>query len=223
MDPNEQESRNEGSIPGRVGRPRRLSTDEIVATAIELADEQGIEGLSMPKLSKRLGVGTMTLYGYVESKDDLLDRIAGRILQRLQLPDHDDWQKGLFRFFSDFRAAALAHPTLAQLLPTGRITIPRVFDILETYLQQTTGDGVPIEDAVRTFYAALTYTIGFVLWEVPRARSQTEADYADQWAGLLSQLDPDQFVVLTGTAASVVPTVASTVQFDWGLRRILTT
>ena len=61
-------------------------------------------------------------------------------------------------------------------------------------------DGIPIEDAVRTFYAALTYTIGFVLWEIPRARIQTEAAYADQWAGLISQLDPSQFPVLTGIA-----------------------
>ena len=177
---------------------------------------------SNPKLATRLGVGTMTLYGYVDSKDDLLDKIAERIFEGLRFPSDDDWRQGLLWFFSEFRGAALAHPTLAQLLPTGRITIPAVFDILETCLRQMRDDGVPIEDAVRTFYAALTYTLGFVLWEIPRARSQTEVDYADQWAGLLSQLDPDDFPILTGVATAVVPTVASNQQFDWGLKRILT-
>ena len=38
-------------------------------------------------------------------------------------------------------------------------------------------DGIEIEDAVRTFYAALTYTIGYVLWEIPRSRLQTEVVY----------------------------------------------
>lgn len=223
MGPHQQDSRTEHSAtPRRVGRPPRLTIEEIVKAAIDLADEAGLETLSMPKLAKRLGVGTMTLYGYVQNKEDLLDKIAEQIFQSLRPPSHDDWRQGLFGFFSDFRTAALAHPTLAQLLPTGRITIPAVFDILETAFGQMTEDGVSTEDAVRTFYTALTYTIGFVLWEIPRAQIQTEADYGDQWAGLLSQLDPDQFPVLTGDAAEVAPTVASVEQFDWGLDRILT-
>jgi AcrR family transcriptional regulator len=219
MKSDQQESHLEHSA--RVGRPPRLTTHQIVTTAIELADEHGLEGLSMPKLAKRLGVGTMTLYGYVENKDDLLDRIAERIFQGLRLPRNEDWQQGLVEFFSDFRAAALAHPSLAQLLATGRITIPAVFDILETFFRQMTDHEIPIEDAVRTFYAGLTYTLGFVLWEIPRAHTQAESDYVNQWAGLLSQLDPGQFPVLTGAAAGVAPTVASTEQFDWGLRRIV--
>ena len=221
MNPDAQNSRTVRPAARRVGRPRRLSEEGIVTAAIELADEAGLDALSMPKLAKRLGVGTMTLYGYVQNKEDLLDRIAERMFQSLRPPAHDDWRQGLFEFFSNFRMATLAHPTLAQLLPTGRITIPAVFDILESVFQQMTADGVSIEDAVRTFCAALTYTIGFVLWEVPRAQSQTEADYADQWAGLLAQLDPDQFPLLTGVAAGVAPTVASSDQFEWGLTRIL--
>jgi AcrR family transcriptional regulator len=163
----------------------------------------------------------MTLYAYVENKEDLLDRITEQIFQGLHPLSHEDWRQGLFGFFSHFRAAAIAHPTLARLLATGRITIPAVFDVLETSFQQMTDDGVPIEEAVRTFYAALTYTIGFVLWEIPRAHVQAETDYTDQWAGLILQLDPEQFPLLTGNAADVVPTVASIEQFDWGLNRIL--
>jgi AcrR family transcriptional regulator len=215
------EPRNEQATEARVGRPRRLSTSEIVTIAIELADEQGLEELSMPKLAKRLGVGTMTLYGYVQSKQDLLDRIAEQIFEGLDVSSDDDWRKGLFRFFSDFRAAALAHPTLAGLLAAGRITIPAVLDLLESSFQQMTDDGVPIEEAVRTFYAALSYTLGFVLWEIPRAHVQTEAAYADHWTDLVSGLDRSQFPMLTGIAAEVVPTVASGEQFEWGLSRIL--
>jgi hypothetical protein len=84
-----------------------------------------------------------------------------------------------------------------------------------------THDGAPIEEAVRTFYAALTYTIGFVIWEIPRAHLQREEDYAEQWASSLSQLDPEKYPVLTGPAAKVAPTVASAQQFYWGLNRII--
>jgi AcrR family transcriptional regulator len=220
--PDEHESLSQQSVPRRVGRPRRLSTPVIVSTAIEIADEQGLEQLSMPKLATRLGVGTMTIYGYVDNKEDLLDRIAERIFEGLEVPDHDDWRQGLFRFFSDFRAAALAHPSLVRLLASGRITIPAVFDILENTFQEMTDDGVPIEEAVRIFYTALTYTIGFVFWEIPRAHSQAEGAYAQQWADLIAQLDAGRYPIITGVVTDVAPTVASPVQFDWGLSRVLT-
>jgi AcrR family transcriptional regulator len=175
----------------------------------------------MPKLAAALGAGTMTLYGYVKNKEDLVDRIAEQIFQELEVPTYEDWRMALFAFFTDFRAAALTHPTLARLLATGRITIPAVFDILESSFQKMVDDGVNIEDAVRTFYAALTYTVGFVIWEIPRAHLQIESDYANQWKGLVSQLDPVKYPLLTGPAGDVAPTVASIGQFEWGLNRII--
>lgn len=205
----------------RVGRPRSLAIEEIVTASVEIADDHGLEGLSMPSLAKHLGVGTMTLYGYVENKEDLLDKVAARLFENLQMPEHSDWQEGMFTFFSDFREAAIAHPALAGLLATGRVTIPAVFDILETFFQQTTKDGLPIEEAVRVFYAGLTYTIGFVLWEIPRAHLQPEASYGDQWDALISQLDPAEYPILTGPAPVTAKTVASTSQFNWGLARII--
>lgn len=221
MNPDQQTSKTPSPTESRIGRPRRLSSSEIVEAAIDLADELGLAALSMPKLAKRLGVGTMTLYGYIQNKEDLLDKIAEQMFRGLEISGDDEWRVGVFTFFSDFRAAALTHPTLAQLLATGRVAIPAVFDILEVCFQQMTDDGIDIEEAFRIFYSALTYTIGFVLWEIPRAHLQPEEAYAEQWAGLLSRLDSDQFPVLTGPAGVVAPTVISTEQYEWGLGRIL--
>lgn len=223
MSSDQPEPARERPEPRRVGRPPGLIASEVVDTAIALADDQGLDGLSMPKLARELGVGTMTVYGYVDNKKDLLDKMAARIFEDLTLTPDEDWQQALTAFFSDFREAALAHPTLAGLLATGRITIPAVFEILEAFFQNTTDDGIPIDEAVRVFYAALTYTIGFVLWEIPRAHLQTEDAYANQWAELISQLDPDQYPLLTGPAATTVHTVASANQFNWGLSKIIAT
>lgn len=96
-----------------------------------------------------------------------------------------------------------------------------MFDILEAVFERMSDDGIEIEDAVRTFYAALTYTIGYVLWEIPRSRLQTEVVYEKQWADLISQLDPATYPILTGPAAAVTPTVASTRQFTWGLKKVI--
>lgn len=208
----------------RPGRRPRLTTEAVVDGAIELADAEGLDGLSMPKLARHLGVGTMTVYGYVDDKQELLDRMAARIFEGLNAPDDsDDWRKGVTSFLSDFRHAALAHPTLAALLATGRITIPAVFTILERHLESATEQGATVEEAVRVFYAGLGYTIGFVLWEIPRAHLQAEADYRAQWDDLLAGLDPNHHPLLTGPARTVLHTVASSDQFNWGLRQILAT
>ena len=210
-----------GNEPKRVGRPKRLTTQEVVDQAIRLADDLGLEGLSMPALAKHLGVGTMTLYGYVENKEDLLDKIATRLFEDLDVSSHKGWQQGMFDFFSEFREAAIAHPTLARLLASGRITIPAVFDILEGFFGEMADDGVSIDEAIRLFYAALTYTIGFVLWEIPRVHLQPTGAYAEQWTDLISQLDEETYPILTGPAVQTATTVADTPQFNWGLRRVL--
>lgn len=216
----QQQDPNEGA--GRPGRPQRLTASAVVDAAIELADADGLDGLSMPKLARHLEVGTMTVYGYVDSKQDLLDQMAARIFEGLTAPDDDDWREGLARFLSDFRRAALSHPSLAALLATGRITIPAVFTILERHLESAIEQGETVEEAVRLFYAGLSYTIGFVLWEIPRVHLQAEADYRNQWRDLLSTLDPGRHPVLTGPARTMLPSVASGDQFAWGLHRFLT-
>ncbi|NIA26116.1 MAG: TetR family transcriptional regulator [Gammaproteobacteria bacterium] len=198
-----------------------LTVDQVVDIAIALADDVGLEGMSMPTLASRLEVGTMTLYGYVANKQQLLDLMAARVFEGLEMPDIDDWRQQLWTYFHRFRQVALAHPSSARLLADGRVTIPAVFDTLERALRTMHNSGLTPEHAVRTFYAALTYTIGFVLWEIPRTHLQSEADYHAQWRDLTAGLDPGSYPTLTGVASNVTPTTASIEQFRWGLARIL--
>ena len=209
--------------PQRVGRPPALTIDRLVDAAVALVDEGGLSALSMPKLAARLEVGTMTIYGYVEDKEHLLDLMAARIFEGLHVVPHGDPVVTVSRYFENFRHAALAHPSLAQLLAGRRITIPAVFDTLEATLQPLTTAGWDPTEAVRVFYAALTYTVGFVLWEIPRSHLQAESDYAAQWKELLAALEPTDYPTLTGPGADALTTTASNEQFRWGLARIIGT
>ncbi|BAS18300.1 uncharacterized HTH-type transcriptional regulator Mb1388c (plasmid) [Arthrobacter sp. Hiyo8] len=70
----------------RKRRPRgSLTREQVVEAALALADEEGLEALTMPMLARRLKCGVMTIYGYVNSKEDLLDAIAQRGLRDLRL------------------------------------------------------------------------------------------------------------------------------------------
>src|SRR5437763_5095291 len=68
--------------PVKVVRPRRrrgsMVRDEVVGAALALADQEGLEALTMQGLAHRLDCGVMTIYGYVDSKEELLDAVALR-------------------------------------------------------------------------------------------------------------------------------------------------
>src|ERR1700688_2274589 len=74
----------------KTRRPRRargsLTREQVVEAALALADRDGLEGLSIQSLARSLECGVMTIYGYIESKGDLLDAIAQRGLRDLHLP-----------------------------------------------------------------------------------------------------------------------------------------
>src|SRR5438045_2555536 len=69
--------------------PRRrrgsLTRQQVVEAALQLADQDGLEALTIQTLARRLECGVMTVYGYIDNKEDLLDAIAQRGLADLQL------------------------------------------------------------------------------------------------------------------------------------------
>src|SRR6266516_3900231 len=73
-----------------------LSRERILRAAIELADENGLESLTMRKLGQALGVEAMSLYNHVANKDDLLKGLADLVLGEFELPSADeDWDVAL--------------------------------------------------------------------------------------------------------------------------------
>jgi AcrR family transcriptional regulator len=84
----------------------------IVDAAIALADSEGLVAVTMRAVAGRLGVGTMTLYSYVEAKDELLDlmleELSGEML--LDEPVPSDWREALTAIAKRTRAVLEAHP-----------------------------------------------------------------------------------------------------------------
>lgn len=98
--------------PDRGRRRPRHTRDEIAAAAIRIADTEGFEELSMRRLASELGAGTMTLYHYVRTKDELLalvhDAIMGELLVPGDLPG--DWRSALTLIAHRARDAIRRHP-----------------------------------------------------------------------------------------------------------------
>jgi AcrR family transcriptional regulator len=103
----------------RTARRRRaLSLEQIVAAAIEIADAEGLAGLSMARVAERLGCATMSLYRHVASKDELqvfmMDAAPGP--PPLRDEADRDWRAGLARWARELRAVYLRHPWVLQIL-----------------------------------------------------------------------------------------------------------
>src|ERR671931_2088766 len=94
-----------------------LSRERILRAALELADEGGIESLTMRKLGQTLGFEAMSLYNHVASKDDLLDGMIDLVLAETEPPAPDvDWVDGVRASARSVHDALRRHRWAAGLL-----------------------------------------------------------------------------------------------------------
>ena len=115
--------------PEPGARRARLTREQIAETALAIADSEGIDAVSMRRVATELGAGTMTLYHYVSTKDELLALMDNAIMGELIVPDEvlsSTWREALSEIANHSRAAFERHPWLiegglgdAQIGPNG--------------------------------------------------------------------------------------------------------
>jgi AcrR family transcriptional regulator len=149
--------------PDKVrGRKPTLQLDTVVDTAIALADERGIAAASMGNVAKALGVGTMTLYTYVPSKEELLDLMVDQVLleRRLPGPGEDrpaDWRAQVELYSDETRAMYSRHPWLARVSTIRPPVGPGMLAAREYLLSTMFALGLPPARANLAALAIATY------------------------------------------------------------------
>ncbi|TCJ99301.1 TetR/AcrR family transcriptional regulator [Nocardia alba] len=103
-----------GSARPRVGRPAELDADRIVATAIELADREGLRAASLTKVAAALDVTPMSLYRHIGSKDGLTDLMADTAFGPPPVLG-PAWRPALREWATGQRAVFARHPWLTQI------------------------------------------------------------------------------------------------------------
>lgn len=193
----------------------------MVDAALALADEHGLEALSMPALAHEVGSGVMTIYGYVQDKEDLLDAIAQRGLSDLHLPRPlpADAAGILLAWGRALRNVFLEHSSLPVIFLSRAVIGPAMFSGLEALLGALAKAGIRPSAGVHVVYAVLTYATGFVAWEVPRTRRQPHAAYAMAWRREFAGLPGSDFP-LVAVALDELPNVAGEEQFELGLEAL---
>jgi AcrR family transcriptional regulator len=107
--------------PDPKATPRTpLTRERVLRAAVDLADEGGIEALSMRKLGESLGVEAMSLYNHVANKDDLLAGMADLVAGEIELPSSGvDWKSAIRRNAISTRDALVRHAWASGLWMSG--------------------------------------------------------------------------------------------------------
>ncbi len=148
-------------------KDRKLDYLSITNAAMELADQAGLEGLSMRSLAERLEAGTMTLYRYVADRDDLLDLILDRAFSEIRIPTRatKDWRKDVTSVAVATRATMLRHPWLATLLIRRPTLGPNYLRWFEFVLSSTASIGRNLDAQLNMVGIIWAFIFGSVTYE----------------------------------------------------------
>ncbi|MGV9481948.1 TetR family transcriptional regulator, partial [Gordonia aichiensis] len=99
-----------------------LTREQIVGAAIELLDEEGLDGLNMRSLGQRLDSAATAMYWHVKNKDNLVRLAVDEVWGEIELPDPDaaDWRAAAEAMATGMNATLARHPWLVQAQATSR-------------------------------------------------------------------------------------------------------
>jgi AcrR family transcriptional regulator len=150
------------SRPAPGERRASLTREQIAATAMALVDEEGVAALSMRRIAQALGVGTMTLYHYVRTKDELLELIDDAMMGELLVDDDelpaDDWRAALTAIALRSREVHRRHPWVGGL---GNRIGPNGLRHFEQSLAAVAGTGLGPEERLDVVSLIDEYVFGF--------------------------------------------------------------
>ncbi|WP_459711414.1 TetR/AcrR family transcriptional regulator [Actinophytocola sp. KF-1] len=169
--------------PARLGRPATLDIDRVVAAAVDLADRDGLGGVTLPKVAASLGVTGMSLYRHVGSKDELLVLMADHALGPPPEPETGDWRAGLRAWALAQRAVFRRRPWLTRLPASGPPSGPHQIAWMDAGLAALAGTRLDWAHKV----GVLSLVSGYVMQS-----ARLESDFADARSEATAQADVER-------------------------------
>ncbi len=140
-----------------------LSRELIATTALALTDKGGLASLSMRKLGGELGVEAMSLYHYVDNKDDLLDAVLDQLYAEVDLPvdlPDEDWEGAMRLGFSSFHGVLVRHPAALELFATRPAKSESALNVLLWAYGRLQKVGLEGDEACHAFQFAASFVMG---------------------------------------------------------------
>jgi len=216
-----------GKRPSRGPKPT-LTLDRIVEAAVQVADAEGLEALSMRRIATELGTGTMSLYRYVPGKGELLDLMLDRVQRPSENPaDLGDggWRSALEALGRATLALYRRHPWLLQVNQSRPILGPSALDGMEKILSRIKPMGLTDPELVSAIIMVDGYVVGaartqLYQQEVERRTGLTDAEFWQAQVPMLEKvMASGRYPLLAGLSEDAFGTDFD--HFEFGLQRIL--
>ena len=141
--------------------------EQVVRAALQIADAQGLDAVTMRAVGARLGVTPMALYRHVVDKEALLDEVLDLAMSEVEVPDPQlGWAERLVALSAGLRAMAARHPTVIPLTFSRPGTTPAVRALVGVVDGALADAGVPERDRPRLERMLSTFVVGFAISEV---------------------------------------------------------
>jgi AcrR family transcriptional regulator len=151
--------------PGQ--RKPRFTRDQIAQVAMEIADKEGLDAVSMRRVANELGAGTMTLYHYVKNKGELFALMEDAMMGELLVPAEElpsDWRGGFRAIAQRSRATHRRHPWIGEFHEDDRAPGgPNGMRHFEQSLAVGASTGLPLEQRLEMIVQLDEYTLGFAM------------------------------------------------------------
>jgi AcrR family transcriptional regulator len=156
------------TIASNRAKKRRvpLTRERVLRAALKLADEGGIEAVSMRKLGQTVHVEAMSLYRHVAGKEDILDGIADLVTSEFEVPaPGKHWREALRRSAISAHQALLRHPWAGSVIESRTNLGPARLRYIDSVIGVMRDAGFDLATIIRAFMALDSHTYGFALQE----------------------------------------------------------
>lgn len=201
-----------------------LTRDQIVAVAIRLIDEEGLDAFSMRRLGRELGAGATSLYWHVKNKEQLidlvLDELIGEVVADVQVVD--GWRPQLTEIARATRRVLLRHRRVAPLLGERPTIGPKSLDAAEFVIRTLLDAGFDERSASLASGALVNYAAGFAMFESKSPGGHGDSAEARELAKAVMQyfasLPKERYPSMIRVARL---RISEEEQFEYGLQRLL--
>ncbi len=154
--------------PAQAQRRVRLSRGVVLSAAVALADDAGIDSVSMRNLAQALGVVPMALYKHVANKEELLDGMIDVIVGEIDPPTRDaGWKDAIRQRILSARQVLLRHPWASQVIKSRTHATPVVLDYMNSLIREFRAGGLSADLVHHVMHALGSRMWGFTLEVFP--------------------------------------------------------
>ena len=214
----------ESQVPTTSARTP-LSKERVLRAAVELADREGIDALSMRRLAKDLGVEAMSLYNHVANKDEILVGMIDLVTSEVDDPSTEgglDWKTAIRRSAISTHDAFIRHRWSCPLMMKVAAMIPSRMRWMESLLRTLREAGFSPNLTHHAYHALDAHIVGFTLWQVSFP-FQNREELLDMAGEFLKAIPVDEYPYVIEHAQEHLdePDPNEPNEFDFGLDLIL--